>query len=87
MQGWQGTGPRMFLSTFEKQLDAKRRIVVPQDYRAAISGPFDGVFCFPSIEADCIEGGGAALSDRYRGLIDELEFGDPLRTARLGAAG
>ena len=53
----------MFLSTFEKQLDAKRRIVVPQDFRAAVSGPFEGVFCFPSIEADCIEGGGKALFD------------------------
>jgi len=71
----------MFLSTFEKQLDAKRRIVVPQDYRALTSGPFDGVFCFPSIEADCIEAGGKALFDRYVGVIEELEFGDPIRSA------
>jgi MraZ protein len=71
----------MFLSTFEKQLDAKRRIVVPQEFRALAAGPFDGVFCFPSIEADCIEGGGKALFDRYMGVIDELEFGDPLRSA------
>jgi MraZ protein len=71
----------MFLSTFEKQLDAKRRIVVPQDFRALVSGPFDGVICFPSIEADCIEGGGKALFDRYLGVIEELEFGDPLRSA------
>ena len=71
----------MFLSTFEKQLDAKRRIVVPQEFRAAVSGPFDGVFCFPSIEADCIEGGGKALFDRYTKVIEELEFGDPIRSA------
>lgn len=71
----------MFLSTFEKQLDAKRRIVVPQEFRALASGPFDGIVCFPSIEADCIEGGGKALFDRYQGVIDELEFGDPLRSA------
>jgi len=71
----------LFHSTFEKQLDAKRRIVVPQEFRAAAAGPFDGVFCFPSIEADCIEGGGQALFDTYRGVIDELAFGDPLRTA------
>jgi MraZ protein len=71
----------VFLSTFEKQLDAKRRIVVPQEFRAAISGPFDGVFCFPSIEADCLEGGGKALFDRYVALIEELPFGDPLRSA------
>ncbi len=71
----------MFLSTVEKQLDAKRRIVLPQDFRAAAAGPFDGVFCFPSVEADCIEGGGQALFDTYLRLIDELAFGDPLRTA------
>ena len=71
----------MFLSTFEKQLDSKRRIVVPQEFRATVSGAFDGVFCFPSIEADCLEGGGKALFDRYNGVIEELDFGDPLRTA------
>ncbi len=71
----------MFFSTFDKQLDAKRRIVVPQDFRAAAAGPFDGVFCFPSIEADCIEGGGQALFNRYLALIEELQFGDPLRGA------
>ena len=71
----------MFLSTFEKQLDAKRRIVVPQDFRAAAPGPFDGVFCFPSIEADCLEGGGGDLLKTYDALIAELPFGDPLRAA------
>lgn len=71
----------MFVSTFEKQLDGKRRIVVPQEFRALVSGPFDGVICFPSIEADCIEGGGKTLFERYQGLIEELDFGDPLRSA------
>ncbi len=71
----------MFLSTFEKQLDGKRRIVVPQDFRATVSGPFDGVMCFPSFEADCLEGGGQALFNRYEALIEELPFGDDLRTA------
>jgi MraZ protein len=77
--GWGGL--TVFHSTFEKQLDAKRRIVVPQEFRAAAAGPFDGVFCFPSIEHDCVEGGGQALFDTYLGVIDELSFGDPLRTA------
>ncbi len=72
---------RVFLSTFEKQLDSKRRIVVPHEFRAAVGQPFDGVFCFPAIEADCLEGGGKALFDRYAALIEELPFGDPLRSA------
>ena len=73
----------MFLSTFEKQLDAKRRIVVPQDFRAAAASAGAGgfVFCFPSIEADCLEGGGEALFKLYLGVIEELPFGDPLRSA------
>src|SRR5579859_6580938 len=51
------------------------------EFRAAVSCPFDGVFCFPSVEADCIEGGGKALFDRQEALINELEPGDPLRYA------
>jgi MraZ protein len=74
-------GGGVFLSTFEKQLDSKRRIVVPQEFRAALSGSFEGVFCFPSIEADCLEAGGKALFDRYHGVIEELPWGDPLRAS------
>ena len=76
--GASGAGD-VFLSTFEKQLDGKRRIVVPQEFRASVAGPFAGIFCFPSIEADCIEGGGKPLFDRYQALIEELPLGDPLR--------
>jgi len=72
-------GP-LFISTFEKQLDAKRRIVAPAEFRAAVA-PFDGLFCFPSIEAVCIEGGGRALFDAYSAVIDEFPFADPMRTA------
>lgn len=80
------SGWRVFLSTFEKQLDAKRRIVVPQEFRAAAGstpavGGFDGVFCFPSIEADCLEGGGHALFQRYQALIESQPFGSPFRSA------
>ena len=69
----------MFLSTFEKQLDAKRRIVVPQDYRASLAEPGDSLFVFPSIRSNCIEGGGQALFERYAKLAEELDFGDELR--------
>jgi len=70
----------VFLSTFEKQLDGKRRIVAPQEFRAAVA-PFTEVICFPSIEADCLEGGGQKLFEQYQALIAELAFGDPLRSA------
>ncbi len=71
----------MFLSTFEKQLDAKRRLVVPAEFRALAGGGAEGVWVFPSIEADCLEAGGQGLFDQYRALIEELPFGDPLRSA------
>ena len=57
----------MFISTFEKQLDAKRRIVAPLDYRTTVA-PFDGLFCFLSIEAACLEGGGKELFDTRTAL-------------------
>jgi MraZ protein len=71
----------VFLSTFEKQLDSKRRIVVPQEFRAAVSGPFDGIFCFPSIEADCLEAGGDRLFAVYAEMIESLPFGSEERSA------
>jgi MraZ protein len=70
----------VFISTFEKQLDGKRRIVAPVEFRTAVA-PFDGLYCFPSIEADCIEGGGRTLFDAYAALIDEFPRGDQTRTA------
>ncbi|MDV6332047.1 division/cell wall cluster transcriptional repressor MraZ [Asticcacaulis sp. 201] len=66
----------MFLSTHEKQLDAKRRLLVPSDFRAtalaAVPGiePFEGVYCFPAISAGCIECGGAAFFAMQRDVIN-----------------
>jgi MraZ protein len=70
----------VFISTFDKQLDGKRRIVAPLEFRTAVA-PLDGLFCFPSVEADCLEGGGKALFDSYVALIEEYPFGNPARTA------
>ena len=71
----------MFLSTFEKQLDAKRRLVVPAEFRALAGGAGEGVWLFPSIEAECLEGGGQPLFEQYRAVIEDLPFGDPVRSA------
>lgn len=71
----------MFVSTFEKQLDAKRRLVVPAEFRALAGGAGEGVWIFPSIEAECLEGGGQPLFEQYRGVIEDMPFGDPVRSA------
>lgn len=71
----------MFLSTIEKQLDAKRRIVLPQNFRAAAAGGFDGIYCFPSLAAECVEAGGQAFLDAYNAMIAGYPFGHQTRRA------
>ncbi len=77
----------MFLSTHEKQLDAKRRLVVPQDFRAASLQPFDdiepfeGLYCFAAIDAQCIECGGGAFFATYRDEINQYSKLSPKRKA------
>ena len=71
----------MFLSNYEKQLDGKRRLLVPQEYRTAENGAEHGVFCFFSITADCLEAGGDRLMAEYVARIEALPFGSDQRTA------
>ena len=77
----------MFLSSHEKQLDAKRRLLVPQDFRAAALlphdgvEPFEGLYCFAAIDAQCIECGGAAFFATYRDVINEYPRLSPTRKA------
>lgn len=74
-------GQTLFSGTFEKQLDGKRRLLIPQEFRTAELGAQHGVFVFPSIEADCLEAGGDKLFGEYRAVIEGLPFGDPYRSA------
>ena len=71
----------MFLSTYEKQLDGKRRLLIPQEFRTADNGAEHGIFCFFSVESDCLEAGGDRLMAEYVDLIEGLPFGDDWRTA------
>lgn len=71
----------MFLSTFEKQLDGKRRLLIPQEFRTAENGAETGIFCFLSIQFDCLEAGGDHLMAEYEAMIEDLPFGDDYRTA------
>jgi len=77
----------VFLSSHEKQLDAKRRLLVPQDFRTAALLPFDtvepfeGIYCFAAIDAACIECGGAEFFATYRDVINEYPKLSPTRKA------
>jgi len=74
-------GQGVFLSTYEKQLDAKRRLLIPGDFRTAANGAEHGIFLFPSIEADCLEAGGDHLFAVYNEVIQSLPFGSEERSA------
>jgi MraZ protein len=74
-------GSGVFLGTYEKQLDGKRRLLIPQEFRTAENGAETGVFCFFSITADCLEAGGARLMAEYVARIEALPFGSEERTA------
>lgn len=75
----------MFLSTHEKQLDAKRRLLVPQDFRAAALVPFDGMDGFDGLYAfalkslGCVECGGAQFFSHYKKIVDAQPFGSAPR--------
>ncbi len=71
----------MFLSTFEKQLDGKRRLLIPQEFRTPDNGAERGVFCFLAVTDDCLEAGGERLMAHYVEMIEDLPFGDDHRTA------
>jgi MraZ protein len=71
----------VFLSTFERQLDSKRRLVLPAEFRLAAAGDFNGVYCFPSLDFGCIEGGGQALRDEFAAMVKEYPRGHATRVA------
>ena len=68
----------MFLGTYEKQLDGKRRLQIPQEFRTAVSGVELGVFCLLSVTDDCLEAGGdeggAAATECRQVILESLEL-------------
>lgn len=69
----------MFFATYEKQLDGKRRLLIPQEYRTADNGAEHGVICFLSLDGDCLEAGGDKLLAAYTDMIEDHPFGDDAR--------
>lgn len=62
-----------FVSTYRNRIDAKGRVSVPAPFRAVIARDgFDGVFCYPSLDAAAIDAGGKPLVDRIAGLLEGL---------------
>ena len=72
-------GAPVFLSTYEKPLDSKRRFVVPADYRNVEDGSQDALFVFPCLSEPCLEAGGIALKKQYEVMASQLPFGHDSR--------
>ena len=71
----------MFLSTYEKPLDAKRRFVVPVDYRNPDDGAHEALFVFPCLSEPCLEAGGVNLRKQYEAMALQLPFAHEARKA------
>lgn len=64
-----------YFSTQERPLDSKRRIVVPQEFRAGAAS----VFAFPGIRGPYVACGGEAFLEELRAEFEDLPRTDPVR--------
>ncbi|PWE17726.1 division/cell wall cluster transcriptional repressor MraZ [Marinicauda salina] len=72
----------MFFSTATNGIDAKGRVSVPADFRAAVaSDALNGVFVWRSFNGPFLEGGGEALMAELSAAIDAMDPYDDSRTS------
>jgi MraZ protein len=80
-----------FVSHYTNRIDAKGRVSVPASFRAVLTKDgFDGVYCYPSLDADALDGGGNRLIAKITSLLEGLDpysdERDLLSTALYGAS-
>ncbi len=93
-----------FVSTFTNKIDAKGRVSIPAPFRAVLerdgysqvvgsAAPASpqsggGIYCYPSLDAAAIDGGGERLAQKIdgllRGLADYSDERDELSVALYG---
>ena len=63
-----------FVSTFTNKIDSKGRVSVPASFRATLErdGYAGGIYCYPSLDAPALDGGGQSLAQKIDGLLDGL---------------
>jgi transcriptional regulator MraZ len=63
-----------FVSTFTNKIDAKGRVSVPAPFRAVLErdGYAGGIYCYPSLDAPALDGGGERLAQKIDGLLSGL---------------
>ena len=59
-----------FVSNYLLRLDAKGRISIPASFRAVLARDgFEGLYCYPSLDAPALDAGGNALLHEIESLI------------------
>lgn len=70
----------VFLSSHESGVDAKKRVSIPASFRKALAGE-ESIFVWPSMDKNCLEGGGDRLVARFQNAIMRLKPMDQRREA------
>jgi MraZ protein len=59
-----------FVSNYTLRLDAKGRVSIPAPYRGVLARDgFDGLYCYPTLDAPSLDAGGHALLKEIEALI------------------
>ncbi|MGH6866018.1 MAG: division/cell wall cluster transcriptional repressor MraZ [Methyloceanibacter sp.] len=62
-----------FVSTFTNKIDTKGRVSVPASFRTVLAkDSYDGIYCYPSLDAPALDAGGKRLVDKINGLVQDL---------------
>ncbi|MEG6509112.1 division/cell wall cluster transcriptional repressor MraZ [Methyloligella sp. 2.7D] len=80
-----------FVSRFTNRIDTKGRVSVPASFRTVLAKDgYDGIYCYPSLDAPALDAGGNRLVNKITDLVGELapysdEY-DHLATALYGTS-
>ncbi len=62
-----------FVSHFINKVDAKGRISIPAPFRAVLTRDgFDGLYCYPALNAPALDAGGNRLLQRIKGQLEGI---------------
>lgn len=78
-----------FVSTFTNKIDAKGRVSVPANFRTVLAKDgFEGIYCYPSLDAPALDAGGNRLVAKIESLLEDIapysDERDHLATALYG---
>ncbi|GAH78841.1 unnamed protein product, partial [marine sediment metagenome] len=80
-----------FVSTFTNKIDTKGRVSIPASFRTVLAKDgFEGIYCYPSLDAPALDAGGQRLLNKINALVEDLapysDERDQLATALFGTS-